>query len=60
MIPNELLGNHFMLTLFPNFSRKSIFFMQFFFTSPLACDLSGLPTIYKEDDENIQAKEQIK
>ncbi|MCI06786.1 putative serine/threonine-protein kinase, partial [Trifolium medium] len=33
---------------------------QFFLTSPLACDLSGLPTIYKEDDENIQAKEQIK
>ncbi|CAL5209360.1 unnamed protein product [Lathyrus oleraceus] len=33
---------------------------QFFFTSPLACDLSGLPAIYKGDDEHIQAKEQIK
>ncbi|XP_058758535.1 probable serine/threonine-protein kinase At1g54610 [Vicia villosa] len=32
----------------------------FFFTSPLACDLSGLPAIYKGDDEHILAKEQIK
>nr|XP_027189863.1 probable serine/threonine-protein kinase At1g54610 isoform X2 [Cicer arietinum] len=33
---------------------------QFFFTSPLACDLSGLPAIFKVDDKHIQAKEQIK
>lgn len=33
---------------------------QFFFTSPLACDLSGLPVIFSEDDEQIQASEQIK
>lgn len=32
----------------------------FFFTSPLACDLSGLPAIYKEEDEHTPAKEQIK
>ncbi|KAL1295420.1 hypothetical protein AAHE18_19G210000 [Arachis hypogaea] len=32
----------------------------FFFTSPLACDLSGLPVIHREDDEHDQAKEQIK
>ncbi|KAJ1424974.1 Serine/threonine-protein kinase, active site [Sesbania bispinosa] len=33
---------------------------QFFFSSPLACDLSGLPVIDKDDDEHIQANEQIK
>ncbi|BAT94340.1 hypothetical protein LR48_Vigan02g200300 [Vigna angularis] len=33
---------------------------QFFFTSPLACDLSGLPVLFKEDDEHVQANEQIK
>ncbi|CAL0300679.1 unnamed protein product [Lupinus luteus] len=33
---------------------------QFFFTSPLACDLSGLPIVYSEDDELYQVKEQIK
>ncbi|KAI4352758.1 hypothetical protein L6164_006979 [Bauhinia variegata] len=33
---------------------------EFFFTSPLACDLSGLPVIYREDDEQDQASEQIK
>ncbi|TKY51447.1 serine/threonine-protein kinase [Spatholobus suberectus] len=33
---------------------------QFFFTSPLACDLSGLPVIFSEDDELVQANEQIK
>ncbi|XP_019427262.1 PREDICTED: probable serine/threonine-protein kinase At1g54610 [Lupinus angustifolius] len=33
---------------------------QFFFTSPLACDLSGLPVVYSEDDELYQVKEQIK
>ncbi|KAL1343456.1 hypothetical protein HN51_029846 [Arachis hypogaea] len=32
----------------------------FFFTSPLACDLSGLPVIHREEDEHDQAKEQIK
>ncbi|KAK7391226.1 hypothetical protein VNO78_19638 [Psophocarpus tetragonolobus] len=34
---------------------------QFFFTSPLACDLSGLPVIFCEDDDKlVQANEQIK
>ncbi|KAK7279798.1 hypothetical protein RJT34_24856 [Clitoria ternatea] len=33
---------------------------QFFFTRPLACDLSGLPVVFREDDEHIQANEQIK
>ncbi|XP_028221554.1 probable serine/threonine-protein kinase At1g54610 [Glycine soja] len=33
---------------------------QFFITSPLACDLSGLPVIVSEDDEFVQANEQIK
>ncbi|CAJ1976904.1 unnamed protein product [Sphenostylis stenocarpa] len=33
---------------------------QFFFTSPLPCDLSGLPVIFREGDENVQANEQIK
>ncbi|XP_061345128.1 probable serine/threonine-protein kinase At1g54610 [Gastrolobium bilobum] len=33
---------------------------QFFFTSPLACELSGLPVIYSEDDKLLQANEQIK
>lgn len=33
---------------------------QFFFTSPLACDLSALPVIYRGDDELYQVKEQIK
>ncbi|RDY05784.1 putative serine/threonine-protein kinase, partial [Mucuna pruriens] len=33
---------------------------QFFFTSPLACDLSGLPAIFSEDDGLVQANEQIK
>lgn len=45
--------NNYMLKLFQ-------IVVQFFFTSPLACDLSGLPAIYKGDDEHIQAKEQIK
>ncbi|WJX20576.1 [pyruvate dehydrogenase (acetyl-transferring)] kinase [Trifolium repens] len=51
-----------LLALDPSFrgSASKALKNQFFFTSPLACDLSGLPTIYKEDDENIQAKEQIK
>ncbi|KAJ7974019.1 Serine/threonine-protein kinase [Quillaja saponaria] len=33
---------------------------QFFSTSPLACNLSGLPVINNEDDEQNQASEQIK
>ncbi|KAK7343757.1 hypothetical protein VNO77_12771 [Canavalia gladiata] len=33
---------------------------QFFSTSPLACDLSGLPVTSSEDDELVQANEQIK
>ncbi|KAJ4701039.1 Serine/threonine-protein kinase [Melia azedarach] len=30
---------------------------EFFFTSPLACDLSGLPVIYNKEDELIEANE---
>ncbi|XP_020232066.1 probable serine/threonine-protein kinase At1g54610 [Cajanus cajan] len=33
---------------------------QFFFTSPLACDLSGLPAVFREDEEPVQDNEQIK
>ncbi|XP_054806146.1 probable serine/threonine-protein kinase At1g54610 [Prosopis cineraria] len=33
---------------------------QFFYTSPLACDLSGLPVICVEDEEQDQADEQMK
>ncbi|XP_028790049.1 probable serine/threonine-protein kinase At1g54610 [Neltuma alba] len=33
---------------------------RFFYTSPLACDLSGLPVICNEDKEQDQADEQIK
>ncbi|CAL5386340.1 unnamed protein product [Camellia sinensis] len=29
---------------------------EFFYTSPLACDLSGLPVVYKEEDEPTQAR----
>ncbi|XP_045809245.1 probable serine/threonine-protein kinase At1g54610 [Trifolium pratense] len=51
-----------LLALDPSFrgSASKALKNQFFLTSPLACDLSGLPTIFKEDDENIRAKEQIK
>ncbi|KAK9943760.1 hypothetical protein M0R45_009358 [Rubus argutus] len=28
-----------------------MFCLQFFFTSPLACDLSGLPVVYNEEEE---------
>ncbi|KAF8025019.1 hypothetical protein BT93_F2005 [Corymbia citriodora subsp. variegata] len=31
---------------------------EFFYTSPLACDLSGLPIIYQEEDEFIKINEQ--
>lgn len=31
---------------------------EFFYTSPLACDLSGLPVVYDEEAELMQAKEQ--
>ncbi|KAI3442620.1 Protein kinase domain-containing protein [Psidium guajava] len=31
---------------------------EFFYTSPLACDLSGLPMIYREEDEFIKIYEQ--
>ncbi|KAH9691856.1 protein kinase domain-containing protein [Citrus sinensis] len=33
---------------------------EFFFTSPLACDLSGLPVIYDKEDELIEANQQRK
>ncbi|KAF5735335.1 Serine/threonine-protein kinase [Tripterygium wilfordii] len=33
---------------------------EFFRTSPLACDLSGLPVIYQEEDEPPQASERRK
>ncbi|KAI9091214.1 hypothetical protein K1719_028278 [Acacia pycnantha] len=33
---------------------------QFFNTSPLACDLSGLPVVCNEEEEQDQADEQIK
>ncbi|XP_027090734.2 probable serine/threonine-protein kinase At1g54610 [Coffea arabica] len=33
---------------------------EFFCTSPLACDLSGLPVTYKEEDEEIQRTERRK
>nr|XP_004292510.2 PREDICTED: probable serine/threonine-protein kinase At1g54610 [Fragaria vesca subsp. vesca] len=33
---------------------------EFFFTSPLACDLSGLPVIYNEEEELKLANEQRK
>lgn len=31
--------------------------LQFFFTEPLACDLSGLPVIHYDEDELDQANE---
>ncbi|KAK9216392.1 hypothetical protein WN944_008401 [Citrus x changshan-huyou] len=33
---------------------------EFFFTSPLACDLSGLPVTYDKEDELIEANQQRK
>ncbi|KAA8546596.1 hypothetical protein F0562_002665 [Nyssa sinensis] len=33
---------------------------EFFYTNPLACDLSGLPVINKEDDEPTETNEQRK
>lgn len=37
-----------------------ILLFQFFHISPLACDLSGLPVIKKDEDELTQADEQRK
>lgn len=31
--------------------------LQFFFSSPLACDFSDLPVVYNEDDELDEANE---
>ncbi|CAL1412834.1 unnamed protein product [Linum trigynum] len=49
-----------LLALDPGYrgSAHSALSNQFFFTSPLACDLSGLPVLRKEEDE--QANEQRK
>ncbi|KAJ6709163.1 CYCLIN-DEPENDENT KINASE [Salix koriyanagi] len=41
-------------------SASSALQNEFFHTSPLACDLSGLPVIQKDEDELTQADEQRK
>ncbi|KAF8404459.1 hypothetical protein HHK36_009344 [Tetracentron sinense] len=41
-------------------SASSALRSEFFNTSPLACELSGLPVIYKEDDEPTQTAERRK
>eukprot|EP00257_Ricinus_communis_P019068 XP_015577945.1 probable serine/threonine-protein kinase At1g54610 [Ricinus communis] len=38
-------------------SASSALQNDFFYTSPLACDLSGLPVIWREEDELAQANE---
>ncbi|KAK9270309.1 hypothetical protein L1049_025887 [Liquidambar formosana] len=55
-----LLSN--LLALDPGYrgSASSALQDEFFHTIPLACDLSGLPVINKEDDESSQANEQRK
>ncbi|KAF6147914.1 hypothetical protein GIB67_014494, partial [Kingdonia uniflora] len=43
---NELkFGNFYLISL------KTSYFLELFTASPKACDLSGLPVIYKEDEE---------
>ncbi|XWS24927.1 hypothetical protein CRYUN_Cryun27aG0026700 [Craigia yunnanensis] len=37
-------------------SASSALQNEFFYTSPLACDLSGLPVVYNKDDETIQQR----
>lgn len=40
-----------------NLELRNTLCLQFFYTSPLACDLSGLPVVYNKDDEaNPQRK----
>ncbi|KAJ9146092.1 hypothetical protein P3X46_028402 [Hevea brasiliensis] len=41
-------------------SASSALQNEFFYTCPLACDLSGLPVIWREEDEFAQAREQRK
>ncbi|XP_058219654.1 probable serine/threonine-protein kinase At1g54610 [Rhododendron vialii] len=38
-------------------SAASALQSEFFFTSPLACDNSGLPVVYKEEDQPFQTNE---
>ncbi|KAK6938249.1 Protein kinase domain [Dillenia turbinata] len=38
-------------------SARSALQNEFFYTSPLACDLSGLPVIYREEDEPTPSHE---
>ncbi|KAI9071207.1 hypothetical protein K1719_046824 [Acacia pycnantha] len=51
-----------LLTLDPAYRGTASKALQnpFFFTIPLACELSGLPVIYKEDDGKNLTNEQIK
>ncbi|RVW48931.1 putative serine/threonine-protein kinase [Vitis vinifera] len=51
-----------LLALDPSYrgSARSALQNEFFHTWPLACDLTGLPVIYKEDDEATQAREHRK
>ncbi|KAL3513946.1 hypothetical protein ACH5RR_026663 [Cinchona calisaya] len=41
-------------------SAASALCNEFFYTSPLTCDLSGLPVIHKEEDEATQTSERKK
>ncbi|KDP36567.1 hypothetical protein JCGZ_08334 [Jatropha curcas] len=41
-------------------SASSALKNEFFYTNPLACDLSGLPVIWREEDEIAQVSEQRK
>lgn len=42
--------------LFSNCNILNFYCFQFFKSSPLACDPSNLPVIYKEEDERIQKR----
>ncbi|GFY85750.1 protein kinase superfamily protein [Actinidia rufa] len=58
--PSSSLGLlNTLLALDPTYrgSASSALRNEFFCTSPLACDLSGLPVIYKEEDEPMQTSE---
>lgn len=37
-----------------------LFCLQFFSSSPLACDLSALPGLYKEEDDPTQTRDRKK
>ncbi|KAM7514659.1 hypothetical protein LguiA_004242 [Lonicera macranthoides] len=55
--PSSSLGLlHILLALDPVYrgNANSALKNEFFYTSPLACDLSGLPVIFKEDDNPAQ------